>query len=208
MSLITTIEEGLQRAVSPLPAPMRAWLRSVFYAVSGKPAESMRGKNDNANAMLGGLRDLIDELQKRGVNGDAVEVGSYAGESAEYFAKHFRSLTAVDPWMFLGNIERAFDERMKPYSNVRKLKMKSDEGATHFADASLDFVYIDADHHEEFVREDIRLWLPKVKPGGILAGHDYSEKEVGVRRAVDDLLGKPDRIFADSSWMKLVASIR
>ncbi len=39
--------------------------------------------------------------------------------------------------------------------------------------ASLDFAYIDAQHHFEAIREDIELWYPKIGRGGILSGHDF-----------------------------------
>jgi len=42
----------------------------------------------------------------------------------------------------------------------------------NFEDGSLDFVFIDADHSMEAVDEDIRLWEPKVKKGGLVSGHD------------------------------------
>lgn len=62
---------------------------------------------------------------------------------------------------------------------------RSVEAAQTVPDASLDFVFIDADHLEESVREDIAAWRPKVKAGGWLCGHDVFIP--GVRRAVDDL---------------------
>ena len=60
-----------------------------------------------------------------------------------------------------------------------------------FADGQLDFVYIDALHYYEDVREDIELWYPKVRKGGILAGHDYLDGWApnyvyGVKSAVDE----------------------
>lgn len=51
---------------------------------------------------------------------------------------------------------------------------------------SLDFVFIDADHSYEAVRADIAAWLPKVKAGAWIGGHDYQEGESGLRRAVDE----------------------
>jgi Methyltransferase domain len=47
-------------------------------------------------------------------------------------------------------------------------------------------VVIDGDHRYEAVQADIQAWRPKVKPGGILAGHDYSDAFPGVRQAVDE----------------------
>lgn len=48
----------------------------------------------------------------------------------------------------------------------------SAEAAGLHADGTVDFCFIDADHTEPGVRRDILAWLPKIKPGGILAGHD------------------------------------
>lgn len=56
-------------------------------------------------------------------------------------------------------------------------------------DESLDFVYIDANHNYEFVRDDIREWSKKVRVGGIVSGHDYIDiprRNLGVIRAVDE----------------------
>ncbi len=58
------------------------------------------------------------------------------------------------------------------------------DAAALYADASLDFVFIDADHAYESVLKDIKAWLPKVKPGGLIAGHDYSQDFPGVMLAV------------------------
>jgi hypothetical protein len=56
-----------------------------------------------------------------------------------------------------------------------------------FPDNSLDFVYIDAQHHFEAVRDDINAWYPKVRHGGIIAGHDHHMP--GVSLAVKETLG-------------------
>lgn len=54
-----------------------------------------------------------------------------------------------------------------------------------FPAQSLDFCFIDADHAYESVQRDIAAWRPKIKPGGILAGHDYDhERYPSVVRAV------------------------
>ena len=57
-------------------------------------------------------------------------------------------------------------------------------------DASLDWVYVDGNHTYEFVAQDLRLSLAKVKPGGLVTGDDYGEDgwwEGGVKQAVDEL---------------------
>ena len=58
--------------------------------------------------------------------------------------------------------------------------------AATYADASLDFVFIDAEHGYEDTVELLRAYLPKVKPGGVLAGHDF--RLPGVAQAVDEVL--------------------
>lgn len=51
-------------------------------------------------------------------------------------------------------------------------------------DRSLDWVFIDANHSYAYVSEDIRLWMPKVRKDGLVAGHDVNKK--GVRRAIEE----------------------
>lgn len=72
---------------------------------------------------------------------------------------------------------------------VNLLRMRSDFAAAEIADASLDFVFIDADHSYEGCQRDIEAWLPKLKCGALLSGHDYDNPDFpkfGVKRAVDE----------------------
>jgi predicted alpha/beta hydrolase family esterase len=64
----------------------------------------------------------------------------------------------------------------------------------------LDFVFIDADHKYESVKADIAAWLPKVRPGGHIAGHDYHSDWPGVQKAVDEVLGKGKFVVRGHSW--------
>ena len=74
--------------------------------------------------------------------------------------------------------------------------------AKKFEDGSLDFVFIDADHSYEGVRGDIELWLPKVKSGGLLCGHDYDSPTFpGVALAVKKMLpGRSIDLGEDRTW--------
>ena len=73
-----------------------------------------------------------------------------------------------------------------------------------FADASLDFVYLDATHTYADSARDLRDWWPKLKVGGLMAGDDYFTGFVpkagytfGVRDAVDEFFGRADhRVYA------------
>jgi hypothetical protein len=69
------------------------------------------------------------------------------------------------------------------------LRNSSVDAAAQIPDGTLDFVFIDADHSYEGCRADIDAWMPKLKPGGLLSGHDYSNPNFpgfGVNRAVEE----------------------
>ena len=155
-----------------------------------------------------GLEALTRRLKLEGAV--MVEVGSYTGESAEIFAKSgsFRKIYCVDPWSRTPTeAESLFDKRTKPYPEILKLKGRSVAASRQFSNASVDFVYIDADHRYSAVKADILAWLPKVKPGGWIGGHDYRWRFKGVIRAVDEELGLPLRVFQDSSWLVKVPKL-
>lgn len=71
------------------------------------------------------------------------------------------------------------------------LEMPSVEAARSLPDESLDFVYIDANHQYHAVRADLDAWIPKVRSGGVIAGHDYSpvpyHETYGVVQAVQEV---------------------
>lgn len=82
-------------------------------------------------------------------------------------------------------------ERTRPFAaRVEVLVLPSVQAAGLVDPRSLDLVFIDADHSYEGVREDIEAWLPKVKTGGWIGGHDYANNDpafqFGVTAAVDD----------------------
>jgi len=64
-------------------------------------------------------------------------------------------------------------ERLAAFGNYEIVRKFSMDAVKDFADESLDFVYIDANHGFEFVAQDIGFWSRKVKRGGIVSGHDY-----------------------------------
>lgn len=74
-----------------------------------------------------------------------------------------------------------------------------------FADASLDWVHLDARHDHDSVVADIGAWLPKIKTGGWLSGDDYDPvKWPGVVSAVRDTL--PDaRPWSCDQWRLILA---
>ena len=124
-----------------------------------------------------------------------VEVGAYCGQSAAFLGVELvnRGVTAarvdlVDwfhdslPGDVLGRLARV------PIL-WKALPGCSWDLAALYPDESLDFVFLDADHAYESVSRDIDAWRPKVKRGGLLAGHDYihwPSPPFGVVRAVNE----------------------
>jgi hypothetical protein len=90
------------------------------------------------------------------------------------------------------------EARVKPFPDrAIIMPVTSQVAAQEVADASLDLVFIDADHSYEGVRDDIAAWLPKIRAGGWIGGHDYRNPDprfrFGVDRAVDEWAGATGR---------------
>lgn len=101
-------------------------------------------------------------------------------------------LTCVDPWRGYGRYSQELCDRRYELAtknlagrNVTIMRMTSLEASQQVENGSLDFVYIDGDHRFDAVMMDIILWAPKVRRGGIIAGHDaYFFYQAGVVDAV------------------------
>lgn len=74
-------------------------------------------------------------------------------------------------------------KRLDAFDNYEFIEEFSPDAASRFADGSLDFVYLDANHRTSAVTKDIEAWTPKVRSGGIVAGHDYAR--IGSRIGID-----------------------
>jgi hypothetical protein len=156
-------------------------------------------------------RDTLKQLFKYFSN-DAImaEIGSFEGSSTIVWAQKFKTVFCIDPWkgvLFRGDpeVERTYEifrERTVMLPNVVAIRKTSKEGSFDFSDNVLDFVYIDALHDYESVKEDIAIWLPKVKDTGYIGGHDYANPQLpDVKKAVDEVLGIPQIIDTEFSWL-------
>jgi len=153
-----------------------------------------------------------------------VELGTWKGHSIMYLAKKLKQqnydfdLYGVDLFDDSPIHENKGNEYLKPQmkylwdvynenlvrSNVREvvkdIKKNSWEAANEFENESVDFIFIDADHKYESVVKDIQAWLPKLKVGGVMSGHDYTQPTAGVKKAVEELL--PDfKLGTDEIWI-------
>lgn len=139
-------------------------------------------------------------LRERGAK-NGVEVGTDHGQYAEVLCEGIPGLniTCVDPWIAYTEgeetknqteVDAIYEEakkRLVPY-NSTIMRMTSMEAVKVIPDESLDFVFIDGNHEYSYVLEDITEWTKKVKYGGVVAGHDYTdnaERKYGVIKAVN-----------------------
>lgn len=151
-----------------------------------------------------------------------VEVGSYKGRSSSFavveiiHSKKQITFDCVDTWQ--GSEEHqtgqqfedadvvnnclfeVFQKNMEPVKgHYRAVRLSSLDAAKTYADNSIDVVFIDAAHDYVNVRSDILAWIPKVKIGGIISGHDYHYGPV--IQAVRDTIGDCQSI--GSCWFKI-----
>lgn len=157
-----------------------------------------------------GLQMLIDDHVKE--DSVVAEIGSFSGVSSETFAQKCKELHCIDAWSTYWEIthesimkvaETAFDNMIKNYTNIKKIKSLSKEAVQNYPDKFFDLIYIDAAHDYESAKTDIIMWLPKLKNGGIMAGHDYRyAPNIQVYEVVEEIFGKTYKIekYPDSSW--------
>ena len=177
----------------------------------GTSAETQRGKpiftGDWVAFALSdqiALAELIRRAARTGCR--MAEVGSWLGTgSTQIFLRELEpfpdaEVFCIDTWAGSANVQRhlefvaqydAFGTFLGNVAHARRrtkltpMRMPSVDAAATFADGSLDFVFIDADHSYEAAKADIAAWRSKVKPGGILCGHDC---ELRVNAANRDML--------------------
>jgi predicted O-methyltransferase YrrM len=168
------------------------------------------------------LTDLVLTIRHRRMV--VVEVGSWVGNgSTRIIIEAMReaaqgTLYCVDTWTGSDNVShhlnyrrqrvnlfRVFAQNMTRYNArhiVQPLTLSSLEASKLFPDKSIDMVFIDGNHGYSHVKEDILAWLPKVKAGGILSGHDcdtsYPHLDPGLRSALDTCL--EEDVYCNTSY--------
>lgn len=164
---------------------------------------------------MGSRSFVLDMLPKESVG---AEIGVHLGKFSTEILRVVRpsSLHLIDPWKHetgdeyskawyggtvkagQGGMDTRFEGvcrrfRSQILAGIVVLHRSSSEAALGgMADNSLDWIYIDGNHHYEFVKTDLELSMRKVRPGGLITGDDYQEGgfwEGGVVKAVDELVG-------------------
>lgn len=134
---------------------------------------------------------LYSDMVKKFPSGSRfVEVGCWLGRSACYLGVEIVNsgkdikLDCVDTWLGApeimeeevvknGTLYTDFIQNIQPLKEViTPIRLTSTQASHLYKDKSLDFVFIDADHTKEGFSADLNCWYPKVKQGGVIAGHD------------------------------------
>lgn len=147
-----------------------------------------------------------------------VEVGVAYGKSINYLATKSKEsgktpkIFAVDLFKgtageasgtYSANMFDQFVQNVHACGNndlIETIVKDSSEAADLFKDSSCDMVFIDAAHDYASVKKDLLAWLPKVKKGGLFAGHDIDAR--GVHRAVTEVLGIGNFEIVGRSWVR------
>ena len=154
--------------------------------------------------------DLPFVLNAMNLLGTGAEIGVSRGKYSLFLLTHWRGakLYSIDPWHESMEYRTAegvpvpqatqdaiYAEAvavLAPFgARSVILRQESVRAAEQFQDGALDFCFIDGNHEYESVKKDLEAWFPKVKRGGIVAGHDYVDTvigvvEIGVKTAVDE----------------------
>jgi predicted O-methyltransferase YrrM len=169
-------------------------------------------------------KQYLELLDATPEGGTFVELGCYKGKSTSFIGveihKRKRDINffAIDSFQGATNstdlneqkayegvteIELAYAINISEVGNkVKTIKSLSHEAANLFEANSVDVIFIDAGHSYEAVMKDIQAWLSKMKPNGIMAGHDYNAWE-GVNKAVTEKFGTPHKVENDCWFIYL-----
>ena len=145
-------------------------------------------------------RELVPILKK--INAKiGIEIGVDEGLTSRHFLSQLPDLTlySVDPYQeyvdWNGNsldqngrnntLEIATSRLNKFGKRSVLYRMTSDDAVDNFVDDHYDFIFIDGLHEYGQLKKDCANYWPKIKKGGVFAGHDYTTI-AGVKKAVDE----------------------
>ncbi len=145
-------------------------------------------------------RGLMPIIRNLGDDLIGLELGVARAETSYYFLENcpnIKKYYCVDPWQpymdwnGMISVQLISDMKLAAMTNLSYFKDKveiiqenSRDAKTKIADEYLDFIFIDGDHSYDAALFDMSMYWPKVKKGGLFAGHDTGMK------TVDDAIAK------------------
>ena len=159
--------------------------------------------------IIEGRHVMLNKLPKDAI---CAELGVAKGD----FSKNMLRITdpkklhLIDIWG--GKMWPYIEEKFKKETELGRVvlhKQKTEEAVENFPDGYFDWIYIDANHTYDFIHKDLEMYRPKMKKGGIIAGHDYWVNRFdGVIKAVNEMIGEPEKVFPDTSWIKNISWLK
>jgi len=143
------------------------------------------------------------------------EIGIQRGKMTIEMLKRLPSIItyyAIDPWLWYPDYKKSVKiQNQKKWDQtvmnrnynfflneindkgfkkkVKVLRMTGENALKEIPDNSLDFIFIDGNHSYEYVKKDCEMYLPKIKKGGLMSGHDYGLSSGQVDKAVNEVFG-------------------
>ena len=139
--------------------------------------------------------DLLPYLINKYNCGDGVEVGVREATHAQHLLEEtsiFLYGVDISKWPRVNELLMRYPTRFRFYH------MSSALASDYFCEESLDFIYIDADHKYASVKEDLAVWYPKLKVGGVFCGDDFcncwnpAEGQYDIVKAVEEFIEDKD----------------
>ena len=153
----------------------------------------------------------------RDARGEFVEIGAYCGRSTAVLAagrkaadkppvisidhgkgspEHEGQDAVADTWVHAEANLRG----LSLWENVSPIKSSSVEASTLGVPDVLGGLFIDGSHSYAEVARDLRLWAPRLVPGGLLLLHDYVGTWEGVKRAADEVASDCGLEYRGCHW--------
>lgn len=138
---------------------------------------------------------MINRLPFKYLEGEkdlvGVEIGVDCGTNALNILQNLdiKRLYLIDPYdSWLGEGKKAGSEiayaeaveKLKDFRDKIVWILKKSEYAVDNVECDLDFIYIDGHHGYEYVKKDLELYVPKVRKGGLITGHDFDYRDVHI----------------------------
>lgn len=203
---------------------VRTFIYSTFRAASPAPSNYKVG-DKIINLEVRKKRGIPDLAKSLELTGKGVEIGVQIGKFSELILRQssLSVLYSVDPWHNFSEEEYSNDaanvsqqkqdenyqltvNRLSSFGDRSVIIRKTSKDFSYTVeDNELDFIFIDGNHGYEYVKEDLNLWWPKVRAGGLFSGDDYlftPQGETPVKNAVDEFMREKNQKFYLTSQEK------
>jgi len=141
------------------------------------------------------LKNLVDYFAPNNCQG--VEIGVDRAITSIYMLENSIKLGrfyCIDPYLGREPRYQIVKDILSQYENCSLIRLTSHDASKKLS-GDLDFVFIDGNHSYEYVLQDLIDWVPKLKSGGLLIGHDWCDREPGVSKAGNKYFDDFEHLF-------------